>query len=63
MSELFREALRRYVGSGPRKFTAAEKQEWDALLERTRAHGVALGITSEEDVDRLIHEYRASKRA
>ncbi len=38
MSELFREALRRYI---------ARDAEWDALLKRTRATGKALGITDE----------------
>jgi metal-responsive CopG/Arc/MetJ family transcriptional regulator len=63
MSELFREALRKYVGSEQRSRLSPErKAEWDALLERTHAHGAAMGITSEEDVDRLIHEYRKEKR-
>jgi metal-responsive CopG/Arc/MetJ family transcriptional regulator len=43
MSELFREALRRYMAG----------DEWDALLKRTRARGEALGITTESDVERL----------
>jgi CopG family transcriptional regulator / antitoxin EndoAI len=49
MSELFREALRRYM---------AGDEEWGALLQRTRAKGSALGITSEADVERLSDEYR-----
>jgi predicted transcriptional regulator len=52
MSELVREALRQY-----------ERQRW---WEETNAYGraraEALGIR-EEDVDRLIHEYRQEKRA
>ncbi|MGH9396899.1 MAG: ribbon-helix-helix protein, CopG family [Terriglobia bacterium] len=52
MSELVREALRQY-----------ERQRW---WEETNAYGRAraemLGIR-EEDVDRLIHEYRQEKRA
>jgi Arc/MetJ-type ribon-helix-helix transcriptional regulator len=53
MSELFREALRRYmVGDGP----------WDNLLTRTRAKGKALGITSEADVERLSDEHRRRKK-
>ena len=53
MSELFREALRRYmVGDG----------QWDNLLTRTRAKGKALGITSEADVERLSDEYRRRKK-
>jgi predicted transcriptional regulator len=52
MSELVREALRHY-----------ERQRW---WEETNAYGraraQALGI-HEEDVDKLIHEYRQEKRA
>jgi len=53
MSELFREALRRYMTADP---------EWDGLLRRTRAKGAALGIGSEADVERMSDEYRRSKR-
>ena len=53
MSELFREALRRYmVGDG----------QWDNLLTRTRAKGKALGLTSEADVERLSDEHRRRKK-
>lgn len=53
MSELFREALRRYMTMDP---------EWEALLRRTRAAGEALGIASESDVERLSDEFRREKR-
>jgi hypothetical protein len=53
MSELFREALRRYM---------AGDSEWDALLKRTRARGKALGIKDEADVERLSDEHRRDKR-
>ncbi len=53
MSELFREALRRYMTGGT---------EWDALLKRTRAKGQALGIKNERDVERLSDEFRRKKR-
>jgi Arc/MetJ-type ribon-helix-helix transcriptional regulator len=53
MSELFREALRRYMTSDP---------QWDALLQRTRARGASLGIASEADVERMSDEYRRNKR-
>ena len=53
MSELFREALRRYM---------AGDREWDALLKRTRAKGRALGIRDETDVERLADEYRRARR-
>lgn len=53
MSELFREALRRYMTTDP---------EWESLLRRTRAAGEALGIASESDVERLSDEFRREKR-
>jgi predicted transcriptional regulator len=53
MSELFREALRRYM---------AGDAEWDTLLKSTRARGEAGGITSEADVERMSDEYRRDKR-
>jgi metal-responsive CopG/Arc/MetJ family transcriptional regulator len=53
MSELFREALRRYIAGDP---------QWNALVQRTRAKGTALGIISETDVEGLSDEYRRSKR-
>jgi predicted transcriptional regulator len=53
MSELFREALRRYMAADP---------EWDALLRRTRATGKALGIENEADVERLSDEFRQERR-
>jgi metal-responsive CopG/Arc/MetJ family transcriptional regulator len=59
MSELFREALRHYVSEK----RATDPQAWRELLEYGRAKGRELGIASEEDVERLTDEYRASKRA
>jgi len=53
MSELFREALRRYM---------AGDSEWDALLQRTRAQGKAREIKSEKDVERLSDDFRRDKR-
>lgn len=52
MSELFREALRRYMQG---------ETAWGALLTRTRAQGRAQGIGSEEDVERLADEFRRRK--
>jgi predicted transcriptional regulator len=52
MSELFREALRRYMTLDP---------EWESLLARTRARGQGLGITTEADVERLSDEHRRDK--
>jgi Arc/MetJ-type ribon-helix-helix transcriptional regulator len=57
MSELFREALRRYMTGN------AEDQQWRALLQRTRAKGKALGVATEADVERLSDQYRRTKRA
>lgn len=51
-SELFREALRRYM---------QKDAEWEAVLNRARVKGQELGITSEEDVERLSDEYRREK--
>lgn len=53
MSELFREALRRYMAADP---------EWEAILTRGRARAKAMGIHTEEDVERLSDEYRQEKR-
>lgn len=53
MSELFREALRRYM---------ARDGAWESLLERTRARGKVLGVRREEDVERLSEEYRRAKQ-
>jgi Arc/MetJ-type ribon-helix-helix transcriptional regulator len=53
MSELVREALRRY--------------EWTQWLEEIRPYAEerarAAGILTEDDVDRVIHEARAERRA
>jgi metal-responsive CopG/Arc/MetJ family transcriptional regulator len=56
MSELFREALRRYITPD------TSDGEWRGLLERTRAKGASLGVTSEADVERLSDEHRQSRR-
>jgi len=55
MSELFREALRRYLVAGA-------DPEWQSLLRRTRNAGTAQGVASEADVDRLSDEFRQEKR-
>ncbi|MGA2216168.1 MAG: ribbon-helix-helix domain-containing protein [Bryobacteraceae bacterium] len=52
ISELFREALRRYINADP---------EWEALLRRTRATGEALNIASEADVEPLSDEFRQTR--
>lgn len=53
MSELFREALRRYMTLDP---------AWESLLARTRSRGQELAITTEADVERLSDEHRRDKR-
>lgn len=53
MSELFREALRLYMGADT---------QWESLVARARAKGVAMGIHSEEDVERLSDAYRRGPR-
>jgi len=53
ISELFREALRRYMAADP---------EWEALLKRTRSTGQKLGVATEADVERLSDEFRRENR-
>ncbi len=47
-SELVREALRLYL----------DEQRWRKLQRKTALKAQALGIRTEEDVDRLVHEVR-----
>lgn len=47
-SELVREALRFYL----------EERRWRKLQRKTALRAQALGITTEEDVNRLVHEVR-----
>lgn len=47
-SELVREALRLYL----------EERRWRKLQRKTVLQVQALGIRTEEDVDRLVHEVR-----
>jgi Arc/MetJ-type ribon-helix-helix transcriptional regulator len=58
ISELVREAVRRYITPTQ----TAETQEWSTLLERTRTQGRSLGVATEADVERLSDEYRQEKR-
>ena len=53
MSELFREALRRYMSADT---------QWERLLMRTRSKGRSLGVKNEEDIERLSDKYRRDKR-
>ena len=47
-SELVREALRMYL----------DQRRWRKLQEKTARQAQALGVKTEEDVDRLVHEVR-----
>ena len=47
-SELVREALRMYL----------EERRWRKLQQKTALRAQALGIRTEEDVDRLVHAVR-----
>ena len=59
MSELFREALRRYITEEMRSKT----DSMNSIREGLRQKAIELGINNEEDVVRLIHEQRRSRRA
>lgn len=50
-SELLREALRRYI----------EEQEWKKIYRYGEIKAREKGIT-EDDIERIVHEYRAEKR-
>lgn len=52
-SELIREAARRYV---------TDTDEWEQLFQSVRAQGKKMGIRSEEDVNRIVSEYRHGKK-
>lgn len=52
-SELIREALRVYL---------ADKQKWEDLLAYGKQVGKKMGIKSEEDVNRIVAEYRHGKK-
>lgn len=52
-SELIREAVRRYL---------QEIDRWERIFEYGKKVGKRMGIKSEEDVDRIIHEYRHGKQ-
>lgn len=52
-SELFREALRRYVAS----------RQWEQIREWGERTAKQFSIKSEADVERIIQEYRRERRA
>ena len=51
-SELIREALRIYL---------KDMEEWADLFKYGREVGKQMGIKSEEDVDKIVYEYRHGK--
>ena len=51
-SELFREALRRYV---------AEQKEWETLTRYGRSQARKTGIRTEKDIIRLVEEDRKKR--
>jgi Arc/MetJ-type ribon-helix-helix transcriptional regulator len=58
MSELLREALRRYMSNDP----STKLERWNALREQFRDTATELGISSDADIERMSDEYRAGKR-
>lgn len=50
-SQLIRDALDQYM----------ETKKWRNIQKKMAIRARALGITSEEDVERLVHEYRGVK--
>ncbi len=56
VSELLGEALRAYA----EEKRAAALQEFMELAECGRAHAKAMGINSQEDVDRILGEFRTA---
>lgn len=53
-SELIREALRSYL---------TRKQEWEDLLNYGKKVGKKMGIKSEEDVNKIVYEFRHGKKS
>ena len=52
-SELIREALRVYI---------SDKKEWNDLLDYGKKVGKKMGIKSEEDVNKIVYEFRHGKK-
>ena len=53
-SELIREAVRIYL---------EDKLEWEDIFEFGRVAGKKAGIKSEEDVNKIVQEYRHGKKS
>lgn len=52
-SQLIREALRVYL---------SDKQDWNDLLDYGKKVGKKMGIKSEEDVNKIVYEFRHGKK-
>lgn len=52
-SELIREALRIYLKN---------MEEWEQIFEYGKKVGKKMGIKNEEDVNRIVYEYRHGKK-
>lgn len=52
-SELIREALRVYL---------SDKKEWNDLLDYGKKVGKKMGIKNEEDVNKIVYEFRHGKK-
>lgn len=52
-SELIRQALRVYL---------KDLQEWEEIFEYGKKQGKKMGIKSEEDVNRIVYEFRHDKK-
>jgi CopG family transcriptional regulator / antitoxin EndoAI len=50
-SELIREALRRYI----------EDRQWEKLTRYARERAAQAGIKTEEDVQKIVEEYRSEQ--
>lgn len=53
-SELIREALRVYI---------SDKEDWNDLLDYGKKVGKKMAIKSEEDVNKIVYEFRHEKKA
>ena len=53
-SELIREALRVYL---------TDKLEWEQIFEAGEKAMKKMGIKSEEEIDRIVYEYRHGKKS
>jgi hypothetical protein len=58
VSEIVQEALTSYLGDP----APVRDPAWRKIFEYGRARGRELGITCEEDVDRILGEFRTEKR-